>query len=65
MHMQQGDGIRYAIFRRKRKRQDGRNFTIQFSKKSGGYGVEMPGTAKLAREEWNTLVASGWRLFCA
>jgi len=56
-----GGFIHYAVFRRHKGAAGGNwEYTIQFSKKTGGFSREMPAAAKTAREEWNTLVAAGW-----
>ena len=56
-----GGFIHYAVFRHHKGAAGGNwEYTIQFSKKTGGFSREIPGTAKTAREEWNTLVAAGW-----
>ena len=56
-----GGFIHYAIFRHHKGAADGNwEYTIQFSRPSGGFSREMPAAANTAREEWNTLVAAGW-----
>ena len=60
---QSGGMFHYAIFRHKaiNPLSDGRDFTIQFSNTTGGYGVEVPQYRQTARQEWDCLVAAGWR----
>ena len=52
--------IHYAIFRRDTMLENDKEFSIQFSKKTGGFGREVPCTLKVAREEWNVLVGKGF-----
>ena len=53
-----GGTIHYATFRWHSNAKTSKEFTIEFS--SHRYNSPMWVTVKTAREEWNTLVESGW-----